>query len=78
MFASPYGPPEAPQICQENCGGPAGLAGHPERSGWPPYFTLARVRDRAEKGDVRAAVRAAEVDALRAEMAYLTDASDGA
>jgi len=41
-------------------------------------FTLARVRDRAEKGDVRAAVRAAEVDALRAEMSYLTDATDGA
>lgn len=41
-------------------------------------FTLARVRDRAEKGDVRAAVRAAEVDALRSEMSYLTDATDGA
>ncbi len=41
-------------------------------------FALARVRDHAEKGDARDAVRAAEVEALRAEMSYLSDASDGA
>lgn len=41
-------------------------------------FALARVRDHAEKGDARAAARAAEVDALRAEMTYLTDETDGA
>lgn len=41
-------------------------------------FSLARVREHVQKGDARAAARAAEVDALRAEMAYLSDETDGA
>jgi len=41
-------------------------------------FALARVRDHAEKGQAREESRAAEVEALRIEMAYLSSETDGA
>mgnify|MGYP003308668047 FL=1 len=41
-------------------------------------FSLARVRDHAEKGQAREESRAAEVEALRIEMAYLSSETDGA